>query len=351
MEPTIRPQGDDFPKLQDLMQALEVCSDKDTLAVLKAKWVGKTGCVSLAMASLRTLQPDDRRQASLHLNALKEAVLEAFATRAEVLETQAWQARLASEALDVTVPPSPRPRGVFHPLMHAMAQVIEIFTAMGFEVRTGPDVETTEHNFDALNVGPDHPARSSQDTFYLRPDLVLRTHTSPVQIRTMRSTTPPLRMISPGRVYRRDHDRTHTPMFHQCEGLVVEPGITMAHLKGCLEAFLEAFFERPITMRLRPSFFPFTEPSAEVDIACQRKGGHLELGSGQEWMEVLGCGMVHPHVFQQAGWDPGLQGFAFGMGIERLAMLKYGIADIRDLYGHDQRWLCQHGFSISSPGL
>jgi phenylalanyl-tRNA synthetase alpha chain len=254
---------------------------------------------------------------------------------------------LDQERIDVTLPSGHAPGGKGHPLHQVMHEIIEIFSTLGFSVRRGPDVETQFHNFDALNVPQDHPARAAQDTFYMPKGYVLRTQTSPVQIRTMTCEPLPLRIISPGRVYRADHDRTHSPMFHQVECLVVEPGIHMGHLKGCLSSFLDHFFGRSVTMRFRPSFFPFTSPSAEVDIAYHRKDGRLHMGSGESWMEILGCGMVNPKVFGACNLPQDIQGFAAGMGLERLAMLKYGIEDIRHLYQNDQRWLDQFGQSFS----
>jgi len=260
--------------------------------------------------------------------------------------------RLARERTDVTLPARERPQGRIHPVSQVTEEIVAIFADMGFTVAEGPDVEDDWHNFEALNIPPEHPARQMQDTFYLESrdaqgqPLVLRTHTSPVQIRTMRAGKPPFRIIAPGRVYRRDYDMTHTPMFHQVEGLLIDRRTHMGHLKGCLTDFVRAFFERDdIPVRFRPSYFPFTEPSAEMDIGCRRSKDELVVGEGSDWLEILGCGMVHPKVLEAVGLDPEIwQGFAFGMGIDRVAMLKYGIPDLRTFFEGDLRWLEHYGF-------
>jgi len=259
--------------------------------------------------------------------------------------------RLASETVDVSLNPRPETAGVIHPLSRTLEDILAIFAEMGFVVAEGPDIESDYYNFTALNMPEDHPARQEHDTFYMTPDAdgqrkVLRTHTSPVQIRTMENMQPPIRIIAPGRTYRSDHDATHSPMFHQCEGLVIGDGITMAHLKGCLIEFCRAFFNvDDLPVRFRPSYFPFTEPSAEVDIGCSRDGGGLTIGAGADWLEILGCGMVNPRVLEYCNIDPNEhQGFAFGMGLERLAMLKYGIPDLRPFYDSDLRWMRHYGF-------
>jgi phenylalanyl-tRNA synthetase alpha chain len=259
--------------------------------------------------------------------------------------------RLASETVDVSLTPRPETAGVIHPLSRTLEDILAIFAEMGFVVAEGPDIESDYYNFTALNMPEDHPARQEHDTFYMTPDAdgqrkVLRTHTSPVQIRTMENMQPPIRIIAPGRTYRSDHDATHSPMFHQCEGLVIGDGITMAHLKGCLIEFCRAFFNvDDLPVRFRPSYFPFTEPSAEVDIGCSRDGGGLTIGAGADWLEILGCGMVNPRVLEYCNIDPNEhQGFAFGMGLERLAMLKYGIPDLRPFYDSDLRWMRHYGF-------
>lgn len=336
------------------LESIQTADTPEDLARLKTAWFGKTGTLAAALRALGQMDPEERKVRSAELNSLKDAVLQGLADKAAVLEERAWQERLAHERIDVTCPGPLGSVGRLHPVMQVMADVIAIFAAMGFSVRRGPEVELAFYNFDALNVHADHPARASQDTFYMKDhDVLLRTQTSPVQIHTLLTEPLPLRILSPGRVYRCDHDRTHTPMFHQAEGLVVEPGhtITMAHMTGTIHAFLNQFFGTDVCMRLRPSFFPFTEPSAEVDIAFTRRDGRLILGQGEDWMEVMGCGMVHPHVLQNCHITEPAQGFAFGMGLERLAMLKYGIEDIRLLYLNDQRWLDTYGTEPSALGL
>jgi phenylalanyl-tRNA synthetase alpha chain len=315
----------------------------EALKEVRSELFGKKGLISSALKDLRSHSGEAHREASLLCNRAKETALKCLREQQISIEQSLLDAKLEKEAIDVTLPPSMTHVGRRHPLVQVMADVIEIFSAMGFSVRRGPDIETEFYNFDALNVDKDHPAREEQDTFYLPQSLVLRTQTSPVQIRTMMTEAPPLRIISPGRVYRADHDRTHTPMFHQVEGFVVEEGIHMGHLKGALDRFLEDFFGSSVQTRLRPSFFPFTEPSAEVDIAYTKHQGRLEVGQGDEWLEVLGCGMIHPRVFQACHLPSSSKGFAFGMGLERLAMLKYGIDDIRLLFLNDQRWLDHYG--------
>ena len=297
---------------------------------------GKSGVLTRSLRALGGMVPEERKREALKLNTWKEELNRAIAQRKKVLEDQAWSTQLQQEFLDVTLPSPSGGLGRFHPLMKAYEEIVDIFLSMGFFVRRGPDVETEFYNFDALNVHQDHPARAQQDTFYLPKGYLLRTQTSSVQVRTLLREKPPLRILSPGRVYRRDHDRTHTPMFHQIEGLVVEPNIHMGHLKGCMESFLLRFFGPTTTFRFRPSYFPFTEPSAEVDVAFH---------GTEDWLEMGGCGMVHPHVFAHCSVEDHAQGFAFGMGIERLAMVKYGIDDIRNFYHNDQRWLDHYGFS------
>jgi phenylalanyl-tRNA synthetase alpha chain len=311
------------------------------------------------MKGLGALSPEARREAGQRANALKDEIASALDARKAALGASALDARLAAERLDMTLPARPAAEGRIHPVSQTMDEIIAIFGAMGFELAEGPDIEDDFHNFTALNIPPEHPARQMHDTFYFpeRADgsrLLLRTHTSPVQIRAMKRSTPPLRLIVPGRTYRSDSDMTHTPMFHQVEGLVVDEHAHMGHLKGCLIEFCRAYFEVPdVPVRFRPSFFPFTEPSAEVDIGCSRKGGELKIGAGEDWLEILGCGMVHPRVLANGGIDPAkYQGFAFGMGIERIAMLKYGIPDLRTFYESDLRWLRHYGFSsLDAPSL
>ncbi|WP_119301616.1 phenylalanine--tRNA ligase subunit alpha [Dongia deserti] len=326
----------------------------DQLESLRVEALGKKGEVTGLMKTLGSLSPEERKQAGQSLNQLKDALTEAIDSRKAALEEQALNQRLKSETLDLTLPARPEQEGRLHPISQTIDEIVAIFGEMGFVVAEGPDIEDDFKNFTALNIPPDHPARQMQDTFYLPPKpgqkpeeaLVLRTHTSPVQIRTMLSQKPPIRVICPGRTYRSDSDMTHTPMFHQVEGLVVDETTHMGHLKGCLIDFVRAFFGiEDLPVRFRNSFFPFTEPSAEVDIGCDRSGGELKLGQGKDWLEILGCGMVHPKVLSNCGIDPAkYQGFAFGMGIERIAMLKYGIPDLRTFFDADLRWLKHYGF-------
>lgn len=330
----------------------------DTEAALDAVRVaalGKKGAVSERMKTLGAMSPDQRKEMGPLLNGLKVRIAEAIAARREELETAALNARLATEKVDVTLPPRPEPRGRIHPVSQVMEEIIAICADMGFSVKEGPDIEDDFHNFTALNFPPDHPARDIHDTFFFAPKedgsrMLLRTHTSPVQIRTMMKEKPPIRIIAPGRTYRCDSDQTHTPMFHQVEGLAIDRDIHMGHLKGTLEAFVAAFFEVDnVETRFRPHHFPFTEPSAEMDVKYERVGpkenSEIRIGQGENWMEILGCGMVHPNVIRACGLDPDeWQGFAWGMGVDRLAMLKYGIPDLRDFFASDARWLEHYGF-------
>jgi phenylalanyl-tRNA synthetase alpha chain len=304
------------------------------------------------MKDLGAMSPDERRAAGQRLNLLKDEVAAALDARKSAFETAALNARLASESMDVSLPVRPETKGSIHPISQTTAEIAAIFGEMGFEVADGPDIEDDFHNFTALNFPPGHPAREMHDTFFLPPDTdgqryLLRTHTSPVQIRTMMTRKPPIRVIIPGRTYRCDYDMTHTPMFHQVELLVIDTETTMAHLRGCLQEFVRTFFGiDDLTTRFRPSYFPFTEPSAEMDIGCSRAGGELKLGNHGDWLEILGCGMVHPNVIRACGLDPDVyQGFAAGMGIERIAMLKYGIPDLRTFFDSDLRWLRHYGFA------
>ncbi len=339
---------------QRALSAVAAAGDEGALEALRVELLGKKGEVSLRMRSLGAMPPEERMRVAPALNALRDEAAAALAARKAALQDAALDARLAAEWLDVTLPARERRQGTLHPIARVWEEVVAIFAAMGFGVAEGPQVEDDWHNFDALNIAPEHPARQEHDTFYMarlpgdnRPPHVLRTHTSPVQIRAMQERGAPLRVIAPGRVFRADYDQTHSPMFHQVEGLAVDRAITMAHLKWTLEEFLRAFFELPaVELRFRASHFPFTEPSAEVDIRCSWEGGVLRLGEGDSWLEVLGSGMVHPKVLSAAGIDPGeWQGFAFGMGIDRLAMLKYGIPDLRAFFESDLRWLRHYGFS------
>jgi phenylalanyl-tRNA synthetase alpha chain len=321
------------------MQRIQAAESMDELSKVRSAIFGKQGALTQELKALGGLSPEERNQRSSLLNVDKQTMIVAMAEHEKMLNDQAMQRRLHQEAIDVTMPSSHLFQGLAHPIEQTIHDVVDILAWMGCQVRRGPDIEREFFNFDALNVPPDHPARTMQDTFYMQPGYVLRTQTSPVQIHTLcEEKQGPLRIVSPGRVYRADHDRTHSPMFHQVECLVVEQGVHMGHLKSFLSTFLETFFQSTVNLRFRPSFFPFTTPSAEVDIAYHRKGGELIMGTGDEWMEILGCGMVHPHVFRSCGWPETSLGFAVGMGIERLAMLKYGIDDIRLFYLNDQRW-------------
>lgn len=340
----------------ELLAAIDAAIALDALEAVRVQALGKQGAITGLLKTLGKLTPEERQEQGPRIHALREAVTEALATRKAALEQAALDARLASETVDMTLPVDGVAPGSVHPVSQVMDELAEIFADLGFAVATGPEVEDDWHNFTALNIPETHPARAMHDTFYIagehaRP-MVLRTHTSPVQIRTMTSSKPPIRIIAPGRVYRSDSDATHTPMFHQIEGLVIDKGITLGHLKWTLETFLKAFFERDdIVLRLRPSYFPFTEPSAEVDVGFTWKDGKRVIGGsgdapGGGWMEVLGSGMVHRRVIEACGLDPDeWQGFAFGTGVDRLAMLKYGMDDLRPFFDGDLRWLKHYGFS------
>jgi phenylalanyl-tRNA synthetase alpha chain len=344
---------------QDLLAQIAAAPDAAALEQIRVAALGKKGAISELMRGLGQMSPEERKAAGPALNRLKDDVDGAIRTAKEKLDEAALDARLAGEKIDVTLPVLPEARGTIHPVSQVIDEITEIFAQMGFTVAEGPDIEEDFYNFTALNIPPEHPARQMHDTFYLRerPDgtrRVLRTHTSPVQIRTMLNTRPPLRIIAPGRTFRCDSDQTHTPMFHQVEALVIDEATHMGHLKGCIEAFCRAFFEvDEVKMRFRPSYFPFTEPSAEVDIGCRRDGGELRIGEGDDWLEIMGCGMVHPKVLEHCGVDPSrYQGFAFGMGIDRIAMLKYGAPDLRAFFDSDLRWLRHYGFSaLNVPTL
>ena len=337
-----------------LVSAVEAAGDEATLDTVRVSALGKKGAISERMKTLGAMSPDERKQAGQALNAIKDKVAAAIASRSASLKQAALEARLATEFVDVTLPARPEMQGSVHPVSQVWEEITQIFGDMGFAVAEGPQIESDWYNFDALNIPDHHPARGEMDTFYMareegdnRPPHVLRTHTSPVQIRSMMDQGAPIRIIAPGRVYRADYDQTHTPMFHQVEGLAIDKDISMANLKWTLEEFFAAFFEIDgIKTRFRASHFPFTEPSAEVDIQCSWEGGTVKVGEGDDWLEVLGSGMVHPHVLRSAGIDPDeWQGFAFGIGIDRLAMLKYGIPDLRAFFDSDLRWLRHYGFS------
>lgn len=344
---------DNLDSLRDeLLAEVGAAADMEALEMLRVSSLGKQGRITALMKGLGQVAAEERRARGQALNAVKDAVADAIAARQETLETAALDARLAEERIDMTLPTRPESAGRIHPISQTIDEMVAIFCEMGFEVAEGPHIETDFNNFTALNIPAEHPARQEHDTFYLpeKDDgsrLVLRTHTSPVQIRTMLDMAPPIRIIVPGRTFRADYDATHSPMFHQIEGLVVDETTHMGHLKGCLIEFCRAFFGvDDLPARFRPSYFPFTEPSAEMDIGCSREGGGLTIGAGADWLEILGCGMVHPNVLTNCGIDPArYQGFAFGLGIERAAMLKYGIPDLRTFYESDLRWLRHYGFS------
>ncbi|MBE0412353.1 phenylalanine--tRNA ligase subunit alpha [Yoonia sp.] len=329
-------------------------ADEASIEDLRVQSLGKKGEISMKMRELGKMSPEERQVAGPALNALKDEINSALAAKKAALADAALDARLRTEWLDVSLPGRARRRGTIHPISQVTEEVTAIFADMGFAVAEGPQIESDWYNFDALNIPGHHPARAEMDTFYThrapgddRPPHVLRTHTSPVQIRSMETTGAPTRIICPGRVYRADYDQTHTPMFHQVEGLAIDKDISMANLKWVLEEFVKAYFEVDhVDIRFRASHFPFTEPSAEVDIRCSWEGGTLKVGEGDDWLEILGSGMVHPKVLQAAGVDPTQwQGFAFGMGIDRIAMLKYGIPDLRAFFDSDLRWLRHYGFA------
>ena len=349
------------PRLDDLPGRIAAAPDLAALDALRVAALGKAGSVTALMKTLGTMAPDARLVEGPRLNALRESVVAAIAARKAELDAAALDARLASERLDLTLPVGPGPAGTIHPVSQVMDELAEIFADLGFAVADGPEIEDDWHNFTALNIPESHPARAMHDTFYMAQGEhtasggpaagtvlrhLLRTHTSPVQIRTMLTSPPPIRIIAPGRTYRSDSDATHTPMFHQVEGLVIDRGIHLGHLKWTLETFVKAFFEvDDVTLRLRPSYFPFTEPSVEVDVGCSWAGGTLSIGGSESWLEILGSGMVHPRVIAACGLDPDeWQGFAFGCGIDRLAMLKYGMTDLRAFFDADARWLRHYGF-------
>ncbi len=336
-------------------------ADEAAIEDLRVQAVGKKGEISLQMRGLGKMTPEERQVAGPALNALKDEINSALAAKKMALADAALDARLKDEWLDVTLPSRARGQGTIHPISQVTEEVTAIFADMGFAVAEGSQIESDWYNFDALNIPGHHPARAEMDTFYMhrkegdnRPPHVLRTHTSPVQIRSMEATGAPTRIICPGRVYRADYDQTHTPMFHQVEGLAIDKDISMANLKWVLEEFVKSYFEVDnVDIRFRASHFPFTEPSAEVDIRCSWEGGTLKVGEGDDWLEILGSGMVHPKVLQAGGIDPAeWQGFAFGMGIDRIAMLKYGIPDLRAFFDSDLRWLRHYGFSaLDQPTL
>jgi phenylalanyl-tRNA synthetase alpha chain len=353
--------GSDLEQLKrDWLDRIAGAGDLAALEAERVAALGKQGVVTGLLKTLGGMSPEERQNEGPRIHTLREAVTGAIAARKAALEEAALEQRLATETLDMTLPVAPVAEGSVHPVSQVMDELAEIFADLGFSVATGPEIEDDWHNFTALNFPPNHPAKAMHDTFYLeRTDaagqpLLLRTHTSPVQIRTMQNQPPPLYIIAPGRTYRSDSDATHTPMFHQVEGLVIDRGITLGHLKWTLETFLRAFFEREdIVLRMRPSYFPFTEPSAEVDVGYHMEKGRRVLGGTDHFMELLGSGMVHPRVIANCGLDPDeWQGFAFGCGIDRLAMLKYGMDDLRAFFDGDLRWLRHYGFrALDVPTL
>jgi len=348
---------------KNLTEKIEAANDLGALDNVRISALGKKGAITDLMKGLGKLSPDERKDQAVIFNDLKNEIASALESRQSILKKAAMADRLKTETLDMTLEPRPTRKGTIHPITQTMDEMITIFADMGFSIHDGPDIEDDFHNFTALNFPPKHPAREMHDTFYL-PDVegaegdeakrLLRTHTSTCQIRAMLTNKPPLRKIVMGRTYRSDYDMTHTPMFHQLEGMVIDTETNMGHLKGCLKTFCEKFFGvDDLPMRFRPSFFPFTEPSAEMDIGCSRSKGKLEIGAGDDWLEILGCGMVHPNVLKSVNIDPEVyQGFAFGMGIERVAMLKYGIPDLRTFFEGDTRWNSHYGHDpLNKPNL
>ncbi len=339
--------------------AITACDNLGKLEDIRVSEVGKKGRVSLLMRELGKMSADEKKIFGPKLNSLKNLINTAIADQKTALESAELDERLRSERIDVTLPTPPVTIGSIHPITQVMDEVAEIFTEIGFSIAEGPEIEEDFYNFTALNIPAEHPARQMHDTFYLPEDAdgnrkLLRTHTSPVQIRTMMSGPPPYRIIAPGRTYRCDSDATHTPMFHQVEALVIDKDIHMGHLKWCIEEFCRKFFELDdVKIRFRPSYFPFTEPSAEVDIGCAFKDGEILIGEGDDWLEIMGCGMVNPRVLENVNLDPNeYQGFAFGMGLDRIAMLKWGIPDLREFFAADLRWLKHYGFAaLDIPSL
>ena len=349
----------DFRELEtEIKKASDKFTNIESINEFRIKFLGKKGIISLEMKELASLSGDERKQHAEKLNKIKDSVLEIIASKTEELNSKELEKKLNSETLDITLSTS-KSYGTIHPISQVIEEVITIFGDLDFFVAEGPEVETDYNNFTALNTSEHHPARQMHDTFYVETETdgmpnVLRTHTSPVQIRSMLKQKPPIRLIAPGKTFRCDNDQTHSPMFHQVEGLVIDQESNMSHLKGCLEIFLKTFFETDkLNMRFRPSHFPFTEPSAEVDIGYTKKGNQLIIGEGEDWLEILGCGMVHPNVLENVNINSNeYQGYAFGMGIERLAMLKYGISDLRTFFESDLRWNKHYGFSpLNIPSI
>ena len=339
----------------EFKKQIEALHSFEELEKLKAQLLGKKGDLSLELKKLGQLSGEERRKKGEELNVLKKNIFQLFYKKREALEEIQWENALFQERIDTTLPSPTVWEGYFHPINQVIAEIIDIFISMGFSVRQGPDIETDYYNFTALCVPAHHPSRTEQDTFYFLDgkEKLLRTQTSGVQIRVLEKESVPLKIIAPGRVYRPDNpDATHSPMFHQIEGLAIGEDIHMGHLKGCMETFYRLFFGRSMEVRFRPGFFPFVEPGAEVDIPCQKEGMKLEVGVGNDWLELFGCGMVHPQVLENCGVDSKkMQGFAFGLGVDRLAMVKYGIPDVRCFFNNDQRWLRHYGFPPCTPGL
>jgi len=338
---------------RDIIASIGAASDEAALEGVRISALGKKGAISELLKTLGSMSPDERKTNGPLFNTLRDRVAGAIAARKSELANAALNARLASERIDVTLPVRPEPQGTIHPVSQVLDEVTAIFADLGFAVAEGPDIEFDDYNFTKLNIPADHPARQMHDTFYVAKQAdgsqhVLRTHTSPVQVRTMLKQKPPIRIISPGRTYRVDSDATHSPMFHQYEGLVIDENINLGQLKWVLEEFYKAFFEvKQVELRARPSYFPFTEPSVEWDLRCDRSvPGKITFGTGNDWLELAGSGMVHPRVLEMCGIDPAkYSGFAFGGGLDRLAMLKYGIPDIRPFFESDLRWLRHFGFA------
>ena len=348
----------------ELSAAVSAASDVAALEAVRVAALGKSGSISDLLKTLGSMSPDERRERGPLINGLRDRIGAAIAERKTGLEAAELDTKLAAERVDLTLPPPPERRGRVHPTMQVLDEMVAIFAEMGFGLAEGPDIEDDFHNFTALNFPPKHPAREMHDTFWLKEDSqgerkVLRTHTSPVQVRVMQRLNeklpawiangqePPIRVIVPGRTYRSDSDATHTPMFHQMEGLVIDKAIHMGHLQWTVDTVIQRFFETPsVETRFRPHHFPFTEPSAELDVRCDRTGDDIKIGQGDSWMEVVGCGMVHPNILRNVGLDPDVwQGFAFGLGVDRLGALKYGMPDLRDMFSSDGRWLQHYGFS------
>ena len=337
---------------QEVMLSIQNATSPESLEAIRVDIAGKSGKLTMAMKDLANMSVEEKRQVGQALNAFRDRFTSVLCERKELLEKGLLDERLKTERIDMTLPVKSQHAGRLHPITQVIEEVSDIWAQMGFSVAEGPEIETDHHNFSALNIPEDHPARQMHDTFYVQSETVahlLRTHTSPVQVRTMLGQQPPIRIIAPGRVYRCDSDQTHTPMFHQIEGLYIDVAekVHMGHLKSCLETFCRAFFDAAaLPIRFRPSFFPFTEPSAEVDIGCKRSKDGVQIGMGSDWLEIMGCGMVHPAVLKNCGIDPEIyQGFAFGMGVERLAMLKYNIPDLRTFFEGHTQWIQHYGFS------